>query len=115
MKTYIASLSNAVILISFGLWGYLSSNTPSPTALIPVIIGIALLLLIKGIKNENKVLAHIAVVLTVLVFIGLLKPFIAALDKENQLALFRVSLMLFSSLISLIYFVKSFIQARKNK
>lgn len=115
MKTHIASLSNALILVSFGLWGYLSSNTPSLTALIPVIIGAILLLLVKGIKNEKKIQAHMAVILTVIVFIGLLKPFYANLGGENKLAIFRVSLMIFSSLIAIIAFIKSFSAARKNK
>lgn len=115
MKTHIASISNAIILIIFGSWGYLASNTPSVTALIPVAIGLLLLLLYKGIKNEKKIQAHIAVVLTVIVFIGLLKPFHANLGGENKFAIFRVSLMLFSTLTAIIAFFKSFSAARKNK
>ena len=70
----LASLVNALTLIIFGAWGYFASTDGSITALIPVVFGIALLAMNKGVKNENKVIAHIAVVLTVLILFGLLKP-----------------------------------------
>lgn len=115
MKTHTISIINAITLILFGLWAYLSSQTPSFTALIPVFFGIALIFLNRGIKVENKTLAHIAVLLTILVFIGLIKPFVAAIDKANSIAIFRVSFMLLTTLISIIFFIKSFIAARTNK
>ena len=46
-----------------GLWGYFESESKAITALIPVIIGTILLLVNKGVKNENKALAHVAVYL----------------------------------------------------
>ncbi len=53
MKAHIASLINAVALISLSLWGYFSSDTPSPTALIPTGIGVILLVLNNGVKKVN--------------------------------------------------------------
>ena len=52
MKVYKLSFVNAITLISFGLWGYIDVNF-SPTALIPVIFGIIILLLNPGLKKEN--------------------------------------------------------------
>ena len=57
-------------LISMGLWGYFESESKAITALIPVIIGTILLLVNKGVKNENKALAHVAVLLTFLIMFG---------------------------------------------
>ena len=71
MKAHTASLINALILIALSLWGYFSSETPSMTALIPTAIGVVLLALNNGVKKENKVIAHIAVLLTLLSLIGL--------------------------------------------
>lgn len=115
MKAHTASLLNAIILIIMAGWGYLSSDTPSVTALIPLIIGVILLLLNKGVKNENKVIAHIAVLLTVLILFGLVKPLMGAMDRGDNMALFRVGLMLLSTVVAIIYFVRSFIEARKNR
>ena len=115
MKASLSSLLNAIILISMGLWGYFESESKAITALIPVIIGIILLLVNKGVKNENKALAHVAVLLTFLILLGLIKPLLGAFERENAYAIIRVLLMIISSLWAMISFIKSFISARKNK
>ena len=115
MKASSSSLLNAIILISMGLWGYFESESKAITALIPVIIGIILLLVNKGVKNENKALAHVAVLLTFLILLGLIKPLTGAFERENAYAIIRVLLMIISSLWAMISFIKSFISARKNK
>ena len=115
MKASTASLLNTIILISMGLWGYFESESKAITALIPVIIGIILLLVNKGVKNENKALAHVAVLLTFLILLGLIKPLMGAFERENAYAIIRVLLMIISSLWAMISFIKSFISARKNK
>ena len=115
MKASSSSLLNAIILISMGLWGYFESESKAITALIPVIIGTILLLVNKGVKNENKALAHVAVLLTFLILLGLVKPLLGAFERENTYAIIRVLLMIISSLWAMISFIKSFISARKNK
>ena len=115
MKASISSLLNAIILISMGLWGYFESESKAITALIPVIIGTILLLVNKGVKNENKALAHVAVLLTFLILLGLIKRLLGAFERENAYAIIRVLFMIISSLWAMISFIKSFISARKNK
>ena len=115
MKASTASLVNAIILISMGAWGYFESESKAITALIPVIIGLILLLVNKGVKNENKALAHVAVLLTFLILLGLIKPLLGAFERENAYAIIRVLLMIISSLWAMISFIKSFISARKNR
>ena len=94
MKAHTASLMNALILIGFGLWAYLGSDTPSKTALIPVGFGVVILSLYKGVKKEDKIIAHIAVLLTLLILGGLVKPLTAALGREDGLAIARVGVMI---------------------
>ena len=80
MKAHTASLINAIALISMGTWGYLDSDGGAVTALIPVIIGVILLLVYNGVKNENKIIAHIAVFLTLVTVIAIyVKPLKSAL------------------------------------
>ena len=87
MKAYKLSFVNAITLISFGLWGYIDVNF-SPTALIPVIFGIIILLLNPGLKKENKIISHIVVLLTFLILVGLVKPLMSTLD--NNLSLIHI-------------------------
>lgn len=115
MKAHKTSLVNAILLIVLPLWGYFSSDSPSMTALIPTFIGFALLLLNKGVKNENKIVAHIAVLITLLVLIGLIKPLTGAISKSDTAAMIRVFVMILSTIIAMVFFVKSFIDARKKR
>ena len=111
MNAHTASLVNAILLISVGGWGYLESG--SPTSLIPVVIGTILVLLNKGIKKQNKIVAHFAVVVTLLGF-ALIMPLMKALEDGRNDAILRILIMLSSSVYAMIFFVKSFIQARKK-
>lgn len=115
MKAHSVSFANAVLLIALSLWGYLSSETPSITALIPAFIGVLLLLCNRGVKKENKIIAHIAVLLTLVVGAGLVKPLTGAIDRSDTMAVVRVVIMLLSTVIALYAFVRSFIAARKNR
>jgi hypothetical protein len=115
MKTHTASLINALILIGFGLWAYLGSETPSKTALIPVVFGAVILSLYKGVEKENKIAAHIAVLLTLLILGGLVKPLTAALGREDGMAIMRVSVMMGSTVVALASFIKSFIEVRRAR
>ena len=115
MKTHTASLMNALVLIGFGLWAYFGSETPSITALIPVGFGVVILTLYKGIKKEDKVVAHAAVLLTLVILVGLVKPLTAALGREDGLAIARVTVMILSTVIALTFFIKSFIDVRRAR
>ena len=112
MNAHIASLVNGIILIVIGLWGYLESS--SATSLIPVGIGAVLLLLNKGVKNSNKLIAHIAVLITLLSFANIMPLRSALLDGRSE-AVLRIIIMLSSSVYAMVFFIKSFIDARKNK
>tara|TARA_B100001059_G_C17674081_1_gene496075 strand:- start:154 stop:516 length:363 start_codon:yes stop_codon:yes gene_type:complete len=115
MKPHIASFINAVILISFGLWAYFTSENPSMTALIPVIIGGILLVIVPGVKKEAKVTAHIAVLLTLVVLLGLIMPLMGALDRGSTAGIVRVAVMIFSTAFALLTFIRSFIEVRRKR
>ena len=106
---------NALVLIVFGLWGYLGSQTPSPTALIPVFAGVLLLSFVRGVKSGNKVIAHLAVLVTLGIIIALIKPLTGCAGRGDTIAVIRVSLMMVSGIISMVYFIRSFIAVRKAR
>ena len=117
------NLINGLILLILGGWGFIDVNTPLPetgmslTALIPVLFGIILLLCNKGVKNANKLISHIAVIVTLLILIGLVKPFTAQFIKANvhsDIGLLRVYSMMVFSFLTLISFIGSFIENRKK-
>ena len=113
MNASIANLINSIYLILIGLWGYF--YVFSPTALIPVLIGVFLILCYSGVKNQNKVISHIAVLLTLLILIALVGMRLPKSIDKGGVGLIRVIIMIVTSTISMIFFVKSFIAARKNK
>ena len=115
MKPYITSFINALILISFGLWAYFTSENPSMTALIPVIIGGILLVMVPGVKKEAKIPAHVAVLLTLIVLLGLIMPLMGALDRGSTIGIIRVAVMIFSTALALVTFIRSFIEVRKKR
>jgi len=114
MKPYIINFLNAVVLIVLGSWAYFTSDTPSVTALIPVFAGIILVAITPGFKNGNRILAHIAVGLTFVILIGLIKPLTGAIGRSDGLGIARVLIMIITSLIAMIFFVKSFVDARRS-
>ena len=107
-----ANLLNAITLIGLGLWGY--KSTGSNTALIPVLFGVLLLVLTNSIRNHNKVIAHIAVVLTIIVLGALVGMRLPKSLAQGGPGLYRVIAMIATGVIALIYFIKSFIDARKK-
>ena len=121
MKTYQANLINSLFLIIMPLWAYFSFESSADkeslsfTALIPVIFGVILIICNKGLKNNNKTIAHIAVLVTFIALVGLFMPLKSAIVDNRMLSIIRVSLMILSGIVAIITFVKSFIQARKNK
>ena len=103
MNAHNASLVNAILLVTMGGWGYFESG--SPTSLIPVVIGVLLVLLNKGIKTQNKVVAHIAVLVTLLGF-ALVMPLMRAIEDGRTEATLRILIMLSSTVYAMIFFVK---------
>ncbi|MDA0682078.1 MAG: hypothetical protein O2781_01865 [Bacteroidetes bacterium] len=104
------------------LWAYFAHEptpdkmSPSPTIFIPLVFGVILLLCHNGVKKENKIIAHVAVLVTLLSVIGLTKPFMSALDEERFMSVFRVGAMILTGVLAMTIFIQSFIRnRRKNK
>ena len=68
-----------------------------------------------GIKKENKIIAHIAVTLTLVVFLALFMPLKGAFARGDNGAVLRIFLMITGAAFSLFGFIKSFINARKAR
>ncbi len=113
MNSRMGNLINSTSLILIGLWGYLSVS--SITALIPVAFGIGLILCDSGLKNHNKLIAHIAVSLTLIILLALIGMRLPKSIDGGGIGLIRVILMISTSVLAMVYFVKSFIDARKAK
>ena len=67
-----------------------------------------------GVKKENKVVAHIAVLVTLICLLGLFMPLNGAIERGENIGVARVSVMIASSVFAMIFFVKSFIANRKK-
>ncbi|MEM0995550.1 MAG: hypothetical protein AAGN35_00660 [Bacteroidota bacterium] len=115
MTAHLASLINAIVLIGLGLWGYLGSDNPSMTALIPVGFGVAIAAMYPGIKSQNKIIAHVAVLLTLVLLIALFMPLRSALGRDDTMAVVRIVIMLATTAFSMVFFIRAFIAARKAR
>ena len=120
MKTHQTNLLNSITLILMPLWAYLTFEgtvdkpEQSVTAFIPLFFGVVLLLCNGGVKKENKIIAHIAVLVTLIALLGLTMPLKAAVADGRTLSIIRVAAMLLTGSLAMISFIKSFIAARKK-
>jgi Transmembrane proteins 14C len=114
-----------ILLIILGIFGYVATGSAHPTALIPV--GIGVLFIFFGVmanSNDAKkrmLWMHISVTVALLVFLGMIPaaidvirlsrgtyfPYPAAVEEKATLCLF--------SLIYVLFCVRSFINARRNR
>lgn len=116
MNAATANMINALVLVGLGMWGVKTVGLEnSPTPAIPVVVGIILFVCTNFIRNHHKIVSHIAVVLTLLILIGLARPLMSAISDGNNMGILRTGIMMLTSLIALIYFIKSFKEARKAK
>ena len=130
MKPYQANLINVLALIIMPLWALIVFEAPANepdksnlTALIPVVFAVILFLCNGGLKKENKFISHLAVIFTLITIIAIyMKPFSSALgdynannSTENIMRIVRSGIMILTGILSMITFVKSFINARKKK
>ncbi|MEL6944929.1 MAG: hypothetical protein AAFO82_19915, partial [Bacteroidota bacterium] len=66
-------------------------------------------------KKENKVVAHIVVLLTLLLIFALFMPFKGRMEADDTLGMARVGIMILTSIVAMVIYVKSFIDARKAR
>ncbi len=113
MDAYRATLLNGCTLMLMSAWSFFA--TQSFTAFIPAAFGLAFLLMAGGVRAENKVIAHVAVVLVTVAILLLIPPLLRTIDGGNTAGTIRVGLMLLTSVIALVYYIKSFIDARRAR
>lgn len=117
------SIVLGIIFILMGLYGYFGISSESITALIPTFFGIPLLILGWLGLNEKylKHTMHGAAVLTLLGFVGtvggLFKFFrmLGGEEMQRPAAVTVQAIMAILCLLFLIFAIKSFIDARRNK
>jgi uncharacterized protein YqhQ len=113
MKPYLANLINALILVVVGGLAYL--ETDAVTALIPVAMGTIFWLNTNKIKEGDKTISHVVVLLTFLLIIGLLMPLRRELQLDDAMGVIRTLIMISSCVFALLIFIQSFREARMNR
>ena len=109
------NLINSIALISMSAWGYVDTN--SFTALIPAFFGIILLILGTMLTNQKlvKLSAHLVVLFTLLILLALVIQVLPGVFERGGIGLIRVILMISTSSVAMIIFIKSFIDNRKSR
>ncbi len=85
------------------------------TILIPVLFSVVLALLVPPFKKENKTVAHVVVVLTLLIAVALIMPLKGSISRDDMVAVFRVGVMLAVSVFALVIYFKSYIDERRAR
>ena len=104
---------NAVTLILIGVVAYFIKG--SPTALIPAVFGIFISICFLTYDKNNKVVAHICLVLMLLVFGSLFMPLKARIAANDLSGMLRVGAMQAVTLYAMVCFIVSFVRARKER
>tara|TARA_B100001057_G_scaffold337318_1_gene338127 strand:+ start:1342 stop:1761 length:420 start_codon:yes stop_codon:yes gene_type:complete len=109
------NLINSISLISMSVWGYMDTN--SFTALIPASFGVILFILGTMLTNEKlvKLSAHLLVLFTLLILLALIIQVLPGVIDRGGVGLIRVILMISTSSLAMIIFIKSFIDNRKTR
>tara|TARA_B100000676_G_scaffold264019_1_gene276122 strand:- start:65 stop:412 length:348 start_codon:yes stop_codon:yes gene_type:complete len=108
-----ATSMTAIVLILVGILSYFAKS--SPTALIPVFFGVLMGICYMLYDKNNKLFAHIILVLMLVVFIALFMPLNKRIDAGDFNGILRVGIMQLVTLYSMACFVVSFIKARQEK
>jgi hypothetical protein len=115
MKIYLISMMNAFVLMTFGLWGYLASETPSLTSLIPVFAGALLLTFVEKLRYGSKSFLRLSLIFTALILIALVKPLTDALSLSDSNAIYRIGFMMVLCAITVGFFVRKYIKVNKKR
>jgi len=106
MNIYKVMMTNAFVLIVLGVYGYISSG--SPTALIAPGIGVILFILAFFVKKENRTATHIAVVLTLIASIMFI---VIGINRGNNIVL----IMAVFSVLALVMYIMDFVRRKKER
>tara|TARA_Y100001970_G_scaffold291445_1_gene428606 strand:+ start:1912 stop:2262 length:351 start_codon:yes stop_codon:yes gene_type:complete len=107
-----AILLNSIVLIVIGSFAYYIKS--SPTALIPVFFGALIGVCYFTYDMNNKIVAHVCLVLMLLIVMSLFMPLKARIASSDSAGVMRIIAMQLVTLYSIICFIVSFINARKT-
>ncbi len=115
------TLITGAILIIAGLYSYFANDNRPPTALIGPIVGAILVACYTGVKNSNKTIAHVVVVLTLLFGLISIQMFTNSLGNEaldeatRQRRVIVFAIMGAACIGATVIYVLGFIQKRKER
>lgn len=111
----------AIFLILIGLFGFIARYSEQGdmqvTSLIPAFFGIIFLFFTKGIKRENTIIAHLAVVLT-LVLAGVVTYMFFKNLSPEFIGSRKFFIFLFTALVSYLVlgiYIAGFIDKKQNR
>lgn len=115
MNAHKANLINVITLIFMSGWTYLDAMTKDMSSLFPMYFAIILLAMNDGIKYNNKAQFYVALILSLVIMLILINPFLSASTNEDQMAVFRIGIMLLTSLLAIFFLAKSILSVRLSK
>lgn len=96
----------------FRIGGLLHQRDTVTNGVYPGRIRVLIMASNPGVRRNNKVIAHVAVLLTLIVLVALVVPLRSAINREDSAAIGRLVIMLLSSALAMVFFIKSFTAGR---
>ncbi len=118
-QPHLINFITAFVLVCAGLFSYFSNPLRPPTALIGVGLGLILLAMTPGLKSNNKIIAHVVVVLTLVFAIMTASMALKSrtepdLEKRNR-RLMVFGVMSLTCFAATGFYVAGFIDKRKQR
>lgn len=114
-KPHLVNFVYSILLVALGLYGffarYAEAGDYQYTALIPAFFGMGLLALTPGIKVMNKVIAHVAATLTLVLGAFSLVKFLTSIGNIQSLErkeYIFIAVIVLSFAVVAVYFVRFF-------
>ena len=117
-QPHLVNRNYSILLIGLGLIGllarYFDQGDWQFTALIPAVFGLILLPMSNGIKNENKAIAHVVVLITLLVGVMMVVMITRASPFELTRKMIIFMIIALASFGATGVYVKGFIDRKKE-
>lgn len=106
MNPYKAAILQALIFLSVGFWGYAANNFAAHTAMVPLGAGILFLALSQRLKNPDRIMLLVVMLISLALFIALMIPFRRNAGQSDFWGMFRIAIEMTACALAFIVYLR---------
>ena len=107
------NLFNILVVAGLSYW-QIDEGNKFPFVILPFLFVLIMLPMNNSLRNKNKQIIKVATSITGIVLLLLIYPSIQVFSTGNQMDITRISLMLFSTILSLVALINCVIKTKNN-